>query len=102
MYRMLMRDPATVNSRIYVGNIDETVTPEQLEEHFKSQGTILGVVVQRGFGFIQFKDDKSAQLAIQNKHGVLFQGRKLSVKQAIDNKSKNAQPAEDSASSGPG
>ncbi|GLV34425.1 Neosin [Carabus blaptoides fortunei] len=80
----------------------ETVTPDKLEEHFKSHGTILGAVVQRGFGFIQFEEDKCAQLAIQNEHGVMFQGRKLNVKQAIDNKSKNVQSAEDSANSGPG
>lgn len=91
MYRQeknYMRDPSTVNKRIYIGNLDESVTKENLEELFKKHGNVLGVDVHRGFGFIQFEEEKGAQLAIQNQHGVMFQGRKLNVKQAIDNKNK--------------
>lgn len=83
-----MRDPSTVSKRIYIGNLDESVTKENLEELFKKHGNVLGVDVHRGFGFIQYEEDKGAQLAIQNQHGVMFQGRKLNVKQAIDNKNK--------------
>lgn len=91
MYRTeksFMRDPATANCRIYVGNLDETITSDSLEEHFKKHGKVIGVIVQRGFGFIQFEEETSAQEAIKNEHGVTFQGRKLNVKQAFDNKSK--------------
>lgn len=83
-----MRDPATANCRIYVGNLDESTTSDSLEEHFKKHGKVVGVIVQRGFGFIQFEDENSAQESIKNEHGVMFQGRKLNVKQAFDNKNK--------------
>lgn len=83
-----MRDPATANCRIYVGNLDESVSELSLEEHFKKCGSILGVIVQRGFGFIQFEEEASAKEAIKNEHGVMFQGKKLNVKQAFDNKNK--------------
>lgn len=95
MYRTdksFMRDPSTVNCRIYVGNLDDAVQNEKLEEHFKKHGNILGIVVQRGFGFIQFEQESSAQEAIKNEHGVVFLGKKLNVKQAIDNKNKNQPP----------
>lgn len=97
-----MRDPATANCRIYVGNLDETVQQDNLKEHFKKHGNIVGVAIQRGFGFIQFEEETSAQESIKNEHGVMFQGRKLNVKPAFDNKSKaNDENAGNSSKAGP-
>ncbi|KAF5270000.1 hypothetical protein FQR65_LT05799 [Abscondita terminalis] len=79
-----MKNPATTASRIYIGNILDQVTTVDLEDRFKCYGTILGLVLQRGFGFIQFETESQAQLAIKSEHGALFFGRKLNVKQALD------------------
>ncbi|KAF5299876.1 hypothetical protein FQA39_LY11413 [Lamprigera yunnana] len=87
MYRsdkQFMKNPATASSRIYIGNIVDQVTALDLEDRFKCYGTILGLVLQRGFGFIQFEADTQAQTAIRSEHGALFFGRKLNVKQAVD------------------
>lgn len=95
MYRSdksFMRDPATANCRIYVGGLDptqdEAVVSEKMDEHFKKYGKIVGRVVQRNFGFIQFEEETSAQEAIKNEHGKTLLGRKLNVRPAFDNKNK--------------
>lgn len=85
MYRtdkQFMKDPTTAHSRIYIGNIAETVVAENLEQKFKVHGKILGLVLQRGFGFIQYQNEFQAKQAIEAEHGSAFFGRKLNVKQA--------------------
>lgn len=87
MYRSdkhFMKNPATASSRIYIGNIAEAVLAPDLEDKFKPHGKILGLVLQRGFAFIQFENENQAQAAISSEHGSLFFGRKLNVKQAVD------------------
>lgn len=91
MYRtdkQFMRDPATASSRIYVGNIPETVVADNLEQKFNVHGRILGLVLQRGFGFIQFENDEQAQTAIDREHGSMFYGRKINVRRAFEPKKK--------------
>lgn len=103
MYRtdkQFMKDPTTAHSRIYIGNIAETVVAENLEQKFKVHGKILGLVLQRGFGFIQYQNEFQAKQAIEAEHGSAFYGRKLNVKQAyaqspvqnVPNKQFNYQP----------
>lgn len=85
MYRsdkQFMRDPATANSRIYIGNIAEPVVQENLDQKFRAHGKILGLVLQRGFGFIQYENEYQAKQAIEAEHGCMFYGKKLNVKQA--------------------
>ncbi|KAK1118699.1 hypothetical protein K0M31_014999 [Melipona bicolor] len=38
----------------------------ELEEHFSKYGTVIGLFDNRGFGFVQFEEEQSAQKAIQN------------------------------------
>lgn len=85
MYRtdkQFMKDPTTAHSRIYIGNIAETVVADNLEQKFKAHGKILGLVLQRGFGFIQYENEYQAKQAIAAEHGNMFYGKKLNVKQA--------------------
>ncbi|KAI4470476.1 nuclear receptor coactivator 5-related [Holotrichia oblita] len=91
MYRTdkkFMRDPATASARIYIGNLSETVVPDNLEEKFKVYGKVLGLVLQRGFGFIQFETESQAKAAIEAEHGTTFHGRKIIVREVLENKSK--------------
>lgn len=80
-----MRDPATENSRVYVGNLLENITSPDLTTHFSKYGVIRGVLINRGFGFIQFENDASAKSAIQNENNTIFQGRKIIVRNAVKN-----------------
>lgn len=81
----MMRDPTTANCRVYVGNTKEGVTTPDLTAHFSKHGNILGVTLNRGFGFIQFSTEASATAAIQQENGSFFQGRKLIVRTAVKN-----------------
>lgn len=103
MYRsdkQFMKNPATASSRIYIGSIPETVVAADLEERFRIHGSILGLVLQRGFGFIQFETDEQAQTAIRKEHGTMLHGRKLNVRQAVD-KSRLNNPPQNVPSSAP-
>lgn len=85
-----MRDPLTANSRIYIGNLAEGVTREDIEQKFQQYGIINGVLLNRGFGFIQFSSEESAHSSINNEGGKLFHGRKLLVRNATNNKNSAA------------
>lgn len=91
MYRTdkkFMRDPATASSRIYIGNLAETIVPDNLEETFKVYGKVLGLVLQRGFGFLQFETEAQARAAIEAEHGTIFHGRKMIVREVLEHKGK--------------
>lgn len=82
-----MRDPSTTNSRIYLGNLADGVTREDIEQKFQQYGIINGVLLNRGFGFIQFNSEESAHSSINNEGGKLFHGRKMIVRNAVNNAS---------------
>ncbi|KAK2577164.1 hypothetical protein KPH14_003321 [Odynerus spinipes] len=58
------------------------MTKHELEEHFSKYGTIVGSLINRGFGFVQFEEEQSAQKAIQNENGAMFKGRRIDVRPA--------------------
>ncbi|XP_011873546.1 PREDICTED: probable serine/threonine-protein kinase DDB_G0267686 isoform X2 [Vollenhovia emeryi] len=79
----LLKDPATASSRIFVGHLQtDDVTKLELEEHFAKYGTVIASTINRGFGFVQFENDQSAQKAIQNENGAMFKGRRIDVRPA--------------------
>ncbi|XP_076672579.1 nuclear receptor coactivator protein neosin isoform X2 [Andrena cerasifolii] len=79
----LLKDPATVSSRIFVGHLQtDDMTKHELEEHFSKYGTVVGSAINRGFGFVQFEDEQAAQKAIQNEDGAMFKGRRIDVRPA--------------------
>ncbi|XP_031840515.1 nuclear receptor coactivator protein neosin isoform X2 [Nomia melanderi] len=90
----LLKDPATVSSRIFVGHLQtDDMTKHELEEHFSKYGTVVGSAINRGFGFVQFEEEQSAQKAIQNENGAMFKGRRIDVRPAKkDNQSGGGGP----------
>lgn len=80
MSARLLKDPATASSRIFVGHLQtDDVTKLELEEHFVKYGTVIASTINRGFGFVQFEDEQSAQKAIQNENGAMFKGRRIGM-----------------------
>lgn len=77
-----MRDPSTANCRIYIGHLPGNCRKE-VEDYFKQFGNVTGVILNRGFGFVQFDNPDSAQDAIQTGNGAQFMGNKISVCQAV-------------------
>ncbi|XP_066590444.1 nuclear receptor coactivator 5-like isoform X2 [Prorops nasuta] len=79
----LLKDPATASSRIFVGHIQtEEISKLDLESHFSKYGTVVGSLINRGFGFVQFDDEQAAKNAIQHENGAMFKGRRIDVKPA--------------------
>jgi len=81
------RDSKEVDKRsIYVGNVDYGATPEELQTHFQSCGTINRVTIlcdkftghPKGYAYIEFLEEESVSNAmVLNEE--LFRGRPLKV-----------------------
>ncbi len=76
--------------RIYVGNLDYTVTSDELRSLFQPHGEVVFAEVQvksrtghsRGFGIVEMTDDTSADAAIAALNGADHRGRPLVVNQS--------------------
>ncbi|XP_019424735.1 PREDICTED: polyadenylate-binding protein 7-like isoform X2 [Lupinus angustifolius] len=73
-------------SNIYVKNIDDNVSDEELRDQFSSCGTITSAKIMRnskgiskGFGFVCFSTPEEANIAVNNFHGFMFHGKPLYV-----------------------
>ncbi|XP_044598133.1 uncharacterized protein LOC123274538 isoform X3 [Cotesia glomerata] len=83
MAARLLKDPATANCRVFVGHLQsEDISKMEFEQHFSKYGMVIGSLINRGFGFIQYENESSAQAAIQNENGQMFKGRRIDVKPA--------------------
>ncbi len=79
-----------MSEKIYVGNLPYTVTFDKLKELFSSYGEIEEAIVisdkfsgrSKGFGFVTFKDEASAQKAIAEMNNKNVEGRELKVNEA--------------------
>lgn len=77
---------------VHIGNVDYGSSPEELQEHFKSCGTInrITILVDRntgqpkGYAYIEFADEQSVQNSLLL-NGSLFRGRQLKVVQKRTN-----------------
>lgn len=74
-------------NKLYVGNLDYSVTGDQLSELFAQAGTVASAVVitdqysgrSKGFGFVEMSNDDEAKKAIEMFNEKEFQGRNLVV-----------------------
>jgi len=75
---------------IYVGNLSQDVTEDDLREAFESHGTITSVKVikdrfsgeSRGFGFIEMPASAEAQSAMESLDGTELKGKTIIVNEA--------------------
>ena len=80
------------NTKIYLGNLT-AVTAEQLKAHFSQYGEIVDIILPtdrdtkaiKGYGFINFADEASAQSALVEDGSTAF-GATLSVQIATEKK----------------
>lgn len=78
MAARLLKDPSTAGSRVFIGHLQsEDTTKAELEEHFSKYGKVVGSLINRGFGFVQFDSEESAKSAIQKEDGAVFKGRRI-------------------------
>lgn len=79
-----------MNTKLYVGNLEYSVTDEQLSELFSQAGTVVSATVisdqrtgrSRGFGFVEMSSGEEAEKAIEMFNGKEFEGRNLVVNEA--------------------
>lgn len=79
-----------MNKRIFVGNLPWAVTLDQLKEIFGKYGEIEDAIIMankytgksRGFGFVTFKEESSAEKAIAEMNNKDVQGREITVTEA--------------------
>ena len=76
-------------SNVYVKNLSETVTDDELKEMFGKYGTITSAVVMRDtdgksrcFGFVNFENADDAAQAVQELNGKVFNEKELYVGRA--------------------
>ncbi len=75
---------------IYAGNLNYSLSEEDLEKVFSEFGEVTSVKIIRdkytdqskGFGFIEMADDAASQKAIDELNGSDVKGRELRVNQA--------------------
>jgi len=71
-------------SRLYVGNLNYSVTSEQLKSLFAAYGNVkeITVIEGKGFGFVEMANVEDAEKAREGLNGRDFQGRPLRVDEA--------------------
>ena len=71
-------------SKLYVGNLNYSVTNKQLEELFSSHGEVkqVNIIEGRGFGFVEMSNPSEAEKAKEALDGSDFEGRALKVDEA--------------------
>ncbi|KAJ3019271.1 UNVERIFIED_CONTAM: cytoplasmic RNA-binding protein [Siphonaria sp. JEL0065] len=76
-----------IDSRsVYVGNVDYSSTPEELQSHFQSCGTINRITIlcdkftghPKGFAYVEFADAANVETAVSLNES-LFKGRLIKV-----------------------
>ena len=71
-------------SKLYVGNLDYSVTNQHLEELFSKYGEVrsVNVIEYKGFGFVEMANAADAEKAKEALDGSAFEGRTMKVDEA--------------------
>lgn len=77
-------------TKLFVGNLEYTVTGDDLREAFSQAGTVVDAVVitdkmsgrSRGFGFVEMGSEEEAKAAVEKVNGMDLKGRKINVNEA--------------------
>jgi RNA recognition motif-containing protein len=79
----------TVNKRLHIGNLEYSITNEDLETLFSSEGIVTNVIVIRtlegkskGFGFVEMETEEEATRAIEKYNKTVFKDRTIFVNEA--------------------
>lgn len=67
-----------IRARVFVGHLNtDKISRKDVEKLFSKCGNIVGVSLQQGYGFVQFEEEESARKAIQELHGIHYEGMRL-------------------------
>jgi len=78
---------------IYVGNLSLDVTDEELQQEFRTFGTVISVVIMndryigsgqtKGYGFVEMASKSDGQAAITRLQGKILRSRVIDVVEAL-------------------
>jgi RNA recognition motif-containing protein len=76
--------------KLFVGSLAWATTDDTLQAHFATCGTVASAKVitdrdsgrSKGFGFVEFEDDKEADAAVEKLNGSELDGRTIAVNEA--------------------
>jgi RNA recognition motif-containing protein len=79
-----------MNKNLYIGNLSNEVTEEDLRANFSEVGKVVSVSIikdkytglTRGFGFVEMETEKDAQEAIKKFNGGELHGKVITVNEA--------------------
>ncbi len=79
-----------MGKKLYVGNLPDSATEQDLSDKFAAYGTVLAVELitdrgtgrTRGFGFIEMMSEAAAQAAIDSLDGTNYEGQSMKVNEA--------------------
>ncbi len=79
-----------MSTKLFIGNLDYTVTSDDLKGAFSAVGSVVDAVVimdrmtnrSRGFGFVTMGSDEEAKQAIEKLNQSELKGRKINVNEA--------------------
>ncbi len=71
-------------SKLYVGNLNYSVTSDQLKELFGGYGDVksVNIIEGKGFGFVEMGNPSEAEAAREALNGSDFNGRTMKVDEA--------------------
>jgi RNA recognition motif-containing protein len=71
-------------SKLYVGNLNYSVTSEELEKLFGEYGLVkqVKIIEKRGFGFVEMDEIAEAEKAREALNGSVLMGRTMKVDRA--------------------
>jgi len=80
----------TMNKNLYVGNLSQKVTDDDLRKNFSEAGVVVSASVikdkfsgvSRGFGFVEMETEEGAQEAIKKFNGGDLDGKTITVNEA--------------------
>lgn len=79
-----------MNKRLYIGNLSNEVTENDLNHNFSTIGKVVSAVIikdkysnqSKGFGFVEMETEDEARKAIDQFNGGELQGKKIVVSEA--------------------
>ncbi|XP_029930357.1 heterogeneous nuclear ribonucleoprotein C-like isoform X5 [Myripristis murdjan] len=73
-------DPRSLNSRVFIGNLNTLlVTKADVEAIFSKYGRIVGCSVHKGFAFVQYSNERNARAAVAGEDGKMIVGQVLDI-----------------------